>query len=183
MSELNLPVGVEVHELTAHRDDRGVFTELFREEWNTAAEPIQWNSVRSNAGVLRGVHVHLVHDDYLTMAHGRMTLGLCDLRPGSETYRQALTLDLDSESPRAVAIPHGVAHGFYFEEDSIHVYAVSHYWSLDDELGCRWDDSGLAIPWTHEEAHISQRDADLQSLDQLIEQLSAHYDSNPSVST
>lgn len=183
MSDLTLPAGVEVHELTAHRDDRGVFTELFRQEWVSAVEPIQWNSVRSNAGVLRGVHVHLVHDDYLTIAHGRMILGLCDLRPNSDTYREALTLELNAESPRAVAIPHGVAHGFYFEEDSIHVYAVSHYWNLDDELGCRWDDPGLKIPWTHKEAHISQRDADLQPLDLLIEELSAHYDSEPSVST
>lgn len=183
MSELLLPAGVELHELAAHRDDRGVFTELFREEWETAAEPIQWNAVRSKRGVLRGVHVHLVHDDYLTIVDGRMTLGLCDLRPESETFRLALAIELDAENPRAVAIPHGVAHGFFFERDSIHVYAVSHYWNLDDELGCRWDDSGLGIPWTHEAAQISQRDADLQSLDQLIEQVAAHYDSEPSVST
>jgi dTDP-4-dehydrorhamnose 3,5-epimerase len=183
VSELALPAGVELHELDAHEDDRGVFTELFRAEWDTAAEPIQWNAVRSKAGVLRGVHVHLVHDDFLTIADGRMILGLCDLRPDSETFRQSLALELDSDAPRAVAIPHGVAHGFYFERDSIHVYAVSHYWNLDDELGCRWDDPGLGIPWTHEEAHISQRDADLPALDQLIDLVSAHYDSNPSVST
>lgn len=183
MTALRLPAGVELHELSPHGDERGVFTEIFREEWGSAAEPVQWNAVRSNAGVLRGVHVHLVHDDYLTIVDGRMILGLCDLRPSSPTYREALTLELDSASPRAVAIPHGVAHGFYFERDSIHVYAVSHYWNLDDELGCRWDDPGLAIPWTHENADISQRDADLQPLDQLIEELSAHYDSEPSVST
>ncbi|MBJ7354277.1 MAG: dTDP-4-dehydrorhamnose 3,5-epimerase family protein [Thermoleophilaceae bacterium] len=183
MSEIHLPEGVELHELTPHRDGRGVFTELFRAEWGSTAEPVQWNAVRSNADVLRGVHVHLVHDDYLTVVDGRMTLGLCDLRPTSPTYRMALTLDLDSAAPRAVAIPHGVAHGFHFEADSIHVYAVSHYWNLDDELGCRWDDPGLGIPWTHKDAHISQRDADLPSLDQLLERLSAHYDSEPSVST
>jgi dTDP-4-dehydrorhamnose 3,5-epimerase len=183
LSELRLPDGVELRELTAHADDRGVFTELYREEWGSAAEPIQWNSVRSNAGVLRGVHVHLVHDDYLTVVSGRLILGLCDLRPASGTYREALALELDASAPRAVAIPHGVAHGFYFEEDSIHVYAVSHYWNLDDELGCRWDDPGLQIPWTHKEAQISQRDADLGSLDQLVDQVAAHYDSEPSVST
>lgn len=183
MSEFQLPDGVELRELSPHSDERGVFTEVFREEWGTAGEPIQWNAVRSNAGVLRGVHVHPVHDDYLTIVDGRMILGLCDLRPDSATYREALTLELDAAAPRAVVIPHGVAHGFYFEQDSIHVYAVSHYWNLDDELGCRWDDPALGIPWTHEEAHISQRDADLASLDQLIERLSAHYDSESSVST
>ncbi|MGK2878643.1 MAG: dTDP-4-dehydrorhamnose 3,5-epimerase family protein [Solirubrobacterales bacterium] len=183
MSELKLPEGVELHELTPHRDDRGVFTELFRDEWRSTAEPVQWNAVRSNVGVLRGVHVHLVHDDFLTVVDGRMILGLCDLRPSSRTYREALIIELDAESPRAVAIPAGVAHGFYFAQDSIHVYAVSHYWNIDDELGCCWDDPGLKIPWTHVEAHISQRDTDLPSLDKLIDRLSAHYDSEPSVST
>lgn len=178
-----VPHGVEVYELTPHSDDRGVFTELFRAEWGSSTEPLQWNAVRSNAGVLRGVHVHRVHGDYLTVPAGHMTIGLCDLRPHSPTHRMATTIELGEAHPRAVAIPPGVAHGFYFNEDSLHVYAVSHYWDLADELGCRWDDPGLGIPWRHETAHISQRDADLQSLPELIEELAKHYDSDPSVST
>jgi dTDP-4-dehydrorhamnose 3,5-epimerase len=93
------------------------------------------------------------------------------------------TVELGEAHPRAISIPPGVAHGFYFNEDSLHVYAVSHYWRLADELGCRWDDPGLGIAWTHETAHISQRDADLPSLPELIEELARHYDSEPSVST
>lgn len=171
MSGAALPDGVEVFDLTANRDDRGVFTELYREEWGSAVRPIQWNAVRSNAGVLRGVHVHPRHADYLTMAAGQMTLGLCDLRPESPTHMSALTLEITAEEPRALSIPPGVAHGFYFDTDSIHVYAVSHYWDLADELGCRWDDPELGIPWTHTTAKISPRDAQLQSLAQLVEEL------------
>ncbi len=65
-----LPEGVVLTALTPHADDRGVFTELFRECWPTAIRPIQWNVVSSKAGVLRGVHVHVRHDDYLTVASG-----------------------------------------------------------------------------------------------------------------
>lgn len=178
-----LPAGVEVFDLTPHADDRGVFTELFRAEWSSATEPIQWNAVRSKAGVLRGVHVHPVHADYLTVPSGHMTMGLCDLRPGSDTHGLATTIELGEDHPRAITIPPGVAHGFYFVADSLHVYAVSHYWDLADELGCRWDDPGLGIPWKHETAHISQRDADLPPLSELVEALAGHYDSDPSVST
>ncbi len=173
MSATGLPEGVEVFELESHRDDRGVFTELFRVEWGSFVEPIQWNSVHSNAGVLRGVHVHRTHADYLTMAAGHMTLGLCDLRPGSPTHLRATTVELSTDEPKAVAIPPGVAHGFYFVEPSIHVYAVSHYWDLRDELGCRWDDPALRIPWAHKDAQISERDANLPPLANLLDQLAA----------
>lgn len=166
-----LPEGVEIFDLTPHPDDRGVFTELYREEWGSQVRPIQWNAVHSNAGVLRGVHVHTRHADYLTMAKGHMTLGLCDLRPESPTHMRAATVELSAnEAPKALSIPPGVAHGFYFVEDSIHVYAVSHYWDMADELGCRWDDPELGIPWEHESAQISQRDEDLQTLPELIDE-------------
>lgn len=178
-----LPAGVELHDLIPHGDDRGVFTELYREEWGVGTQPVQWNAVRSNAGVLRGVHVHPTHDDYLTVPFGRVVFGLCDLRPESPTHMLATTVEISSDNQKGLMIPHGVAHGFYFVEDSLHVYAVSHYWDLADELGCRWDDPGLGIPWPQKTAQISQRDADLQTLPELVEQLAAHYDSEPSVST
>lgn len=176
MSTGALPQGVEVFELTPHRDERGVFTELYRAEWDSAVEPIQWNAVHSNAGVLRGVHVHPRHADYLTVAAGHMTLGLCDLRPDSPTHKLATTIELSTDEAKAVSIPPGVAHGFYFVEASIHVYAVSEYWDISDELGCRWDDPGLGIPWAHEHALISERDAGLQPLSELVEELAAARD-------
>jgi dTDP-4-dehydrorhamnose 3,5-epimerase len=171
MSSSELPDGVELFDLTAHRDERGVFTELFREEWGSAVHPVQWNVVHSRAGVLRGVHVHPRHADYLMLAAGRMTLGLCDLRPESPTHLRAAAVELSADAPRALSIPPGVAHGFHFGADSIHIYAVSHYWDPADELGCRWDDPGLGIPWTHETAQISRRDADLPGLPELVAEL------------
>ncbi|MBI5311362.1 MAG: dTDP-4-dehydrorhamnose 3,5-epimerase family protein [Actinobacteria bacterium] len=168
-----LPDGVTIRELKPNRDDRGVFTELHRDEWGAPARFVQWNAVRSCAGVLRGVHLHHRHHDYLTMALGRMFLGLADLRPESPTYRLACCLELSAERPRGASIPPGVAHGFLFPEESIHVYAVSHYWDLADELGCRWDDPDMGIPWPHEPSLISDRDRDLPALSVLTEQFLA----------
>jgi dTDP-4-dehydrorhamnose 3,5-epimerase len=176
-----LPAETLLRPLEPHADDRGTFIELFRREWQTEVEPIQWNAVHSEAHVLRGVHVHPRHDDYLTIVRGRAIVGVRDLRDESPTAGAAACIELSAEAPCAITIPHGVAHGFYFAEPSTHVYAVSHYWDLSDELGCRWDDPALEIPWPQEAAHISPRDEALPSLEMLREQLRAAWrDSSPS---
>ena len=167
-----LPDGVAVRLLEPHADDRGTFTEIFRAAWDSSIDGVQWNVVRSGAGVLRGVHVHPRHDDYLTVIEGSATIGLLDLREGARD-RVGTTVDLRADTPSAITIPHGVAHGFYFHEPSLHVYAVSSYWSPEDELGCRWDDPGLRIPWPVSEAVISERDASLPALGDLRVQLRA----------
>jgi dTDP-4-dehydrorhamnose 3,5-epimerase len=159
-----LPEGVRIVPLTPHADDRGVFTEIFRDEWDAGISPVQWNAVVSEAGVLRGVHAHHRHDDYLTLPVGRATIGLCDLRPGSPTDGLATCVTLSAGEPSGIVIPTGVAHGFLFHERSLHVYAVSHTWDVADELGCRWDDPELGIPWPHAPALISGRDAALGDL-------------------
>jgi dTDP-4-dehydrorhamnose 3,5-epimerase len=166
-----LPAGTLLRPLQPHADDRGVFVELYRAEWATGVEPIQWNAVRSEAGVLRGVHVHLRHDDYLTVPVGRAEVGLRDLRRGSPTEGLSALVELDAERPAALVIPHGVAHGFYFPEPSLHVYAVTEYWDQSDELGCRWDDPELEIPWRVTSARVSDRDAASQPLRALLDEL------------
>jgi len=164
---VELPTGVSLLRLTPHADDRGVFTELYRASWEPGVEPVQWNAVRSETNVLRGVHVHRRHTDYLTLVAGAATIGLHDLRSGSQTEGLGTTVELSSTEPAALVIPVGVAHGFYFHEPSIHVYAVSHEFDPADELGCRWDDPGLSIPWPCPEPLISLRDRSLGSLTEL----------------
>lgn len=161
------PGGVLLVPLTPHPDDRGVFTELFRSSWGTGVAPVQWNGVSSLPNVLRGVHVHRRHADYLTLVEGRATVGLHDLRPGSPTEGLGTTVELDAGAPSALVIPVGVAHGFYFHTPSIHVYAVSHEFDPHDELGCRWDDPELEIEWPCEGPLISDRDRSLGSLSDL----------------
>jgi dTDP-4-dehydrorhamnose 3,5-epimerase len=166
-----LPVGTSLVPLEAHDDARGTFVELYRLEWETGVVPVQWNVVRSEAGVLRGVHVHIRHDDYLTVPYGRASVGLRDLRRGSATEGMATVVDLRAEYPGALVIPHGVAHGFYFHEPSLHVYAVSQYWDPEDELSCHWADPELEIPWPSRSAEVSERDAQSPPLRDLLDRL------------
>lgn len=159
--------GVFRHPFIARPDERGCLFEIYRQAWQGVFPPVQWNCVRSEGNVLRGVHVHLVHTDYLIIVHGRAEVGLADLRAGSPTEGRAQLLSLEATKMSAVTIPVGVAHGFYFPEPSVFIYAVSHYWNKADELGCRWDDPQLGIPWTCSQPVISPRDAMLGTLAEL----------------
>jgi dTDP-4-dehydrorhamnose 3,5-epimerase len=169
-----LPTGVFVHQLATHADERGAFTELFRDEWETGVRPVQWNAVASAAGVLRGVHVHVRHGDYLTVVAGRAHVGLRDLRDDSPTSGLAAMVELRADAMAAIVIPPGVAHGFLFSEPSLHVYAVTHYWDADDELGCHWADPELGLEWPQRPRLLSGRDELAGTLAALRARLAPH---------
>jgi dTDP-4-dehydrorhamnose 3,5-epimerase len=162
--------GVDLTDLCRNQDGRGSVTEIFREAW-VGERFVQWNHVRSEQGVLRGIRGHFRHSDYLVLLDGSALIGLKDLRPSSESYGHTMVIPLQSEKPQALTIPVGVAHGFYFSEASVLVYAVTHYWDADDELGCRWDDPELGIAWPFASARTSARDAALPNLSVFAAQL------------
>jgi dTDP-4-dehydrorhamnose 3,5-epimerase len=168
-----LPHGVVWRELTTHADQRGDLTELFRAEWYDGLAPVQWNFVRSEGNVLRGVHVHSRHDDYLVVLHHRMLLGLKDLRRDSPTHDLGTMVELDGKHLSAIFIPHGVAHGFYFPSDTLYTYAVNHYWDRSDELRCRWDDPELELKWPAESPLLSELDRTAGTLSAMRRDLDA----------
>lgn len=164
---MSLPDGVRITPLVSHEDKRGDFTELHRLEWGTRVAPVQWNAAHSVARVLRGVHVHPRHDDFLVVFDGLATIGLADLREESPTFGTTTCVSVGRENRAGITIPHGVAHGFLFHTPSLHIYAVSHYWDPADELGCRWDDPELGIEWPDAEPLVSSRDAALPPFAEL----------------
>ena len=167
--------GVETIDLAPHTDVRGTFMEVYRDEWVDDTQPIQWNVVHSSANTLRGVHVHVDHHDYLTVLSGLMLLGLHDIRPESPTYGRSSTIELSTEPSRAILIPPGVCHGFYYLQPSIHLYAVSHYFNPADELGCRFDCPELNLDWPATSPLLSQRDQTADSYRTMCEKyLSGH---------
>lgn len=132
---------------------------------------MQWNFVRSEAGVLRGAHVHIRHSDYLVLAEGRASIFLHDLRRGSATEAHSSVVELAGDQCEGLVIPTGVIHAFLFHEPSIHIYSVSEYWDLADELGCHWSDPGLGLPEFPEPPTVSPRDAGLPPLSELLAQV------------
>jgi len=170
-----LPAGVEVARLHRNADERGDFTELFRSAWRPEVDMVQWNAVSSEPNVLRGVHCHLLHHDYLTVVQGHASIGVQDLRVDSSTAGHAAVVEMRGDAVSSIAIPPGVAHGFYFHERSFHVYAVSEYWDMADELGCHWADGDLHIPWTSFDPVLSDRDATAPPLSVLQKAVTAGF--------
>jgi dTDP-4-dehydrorhamnose 3,5-epimerase len=170
----SLPAGVEIHAIRDHEDERGSFRELYRDSWSAQSSSVQWNMVRSRANVLRGVHAHVRHVDYLTMAVGEMILGLHDPRRGSPTCGRSVLLRLEACDPHLVVIPPGVCHGFYFPDEGTHIYGVSHAWDGTDEFGCAWDETALGLAWPCEAPILSPRDRTAGSYAVLLQTLQAH---------
>jgi dTDP-4-dehydrorhamnose 3,5-epimerase-like enzyme len=166
-----LPDGVQITALTTQVDDRGDLTEVFRASSYPEWPMVQWNVVNSAANVLRGVHCHRRHHDVITVLRGQASIGMQDVRPWSPTLGAAAVVTLKGASPAMVAIPPGVAHAFYFCEPSTHLYGVSEYWNLDDELGCHWSDPELTIPWPPFDPQLSARDAGAGTFRDLVREL------------
>jgi dTDP-4-dehydrorhamnose 3,5-epimerase len=170
MSE-RLPNGVRLTKLETHADDRGALTEVFRSSWDTGIAPSQWNVTVSAPGVLRGVHVHLAHTDYVTVVEGWADVGLYDVRPTSPSHGLATVVALRGDPMDGLTIPPGVFHGLYFHERSVVLYGLSHGWDPSDDLACRWDDPDMRIPWPVRSPALSDRDAAAPTLRELLAEI------------
>jgi dTDP-4-dehydrorhamnose 3,5-epimerase len=162
---------VELRLLNEIRDERGSFTETFATQWNVGISPTQWSMVRSESHVLRGMHVHQRHDEYFCLIQGHCLVGLYDARPQSPTYQQHSLYELYETDLKALVFPAGLLHGWYFYTPSIHLQAVSESYcdyAHDDNLGCRWDDPLLNIPWGISNPVLSDRAASFLPLMDLL---------------
>ncbi len=173
MAQSSLPEGVLVRDLQRHADPRGGLAEIFREEWGLGAPAVQWNAFDGAANSLRGVHVHMRHTDYLTVLRGRMLLALKDARRASAGFGAATVVELAEARLQTVHIPPGVAHAFYFPAPALVMNGVSHVWSGDDEIGCRWDDPELGFDWTVRDPVVSSRDGSAGGWRQLTDAYAA----------
>lgn len=160
VEESPLVAGAYVVTPDVHGDDRGAFVETWRKEWVPGGrEMVQANRADRQQGCLVGMHYHLHQADYWYVPFGAALMALHDLRQGSPTERATLTLELGPDhGHRGVYIPPGVAHGFWAVTDMTITYLVDGYYNPDDELGVRWDDPEMAIPWPGTDPLLSGRD-------------------------
>lgn len=149
--------GVEILSLEPRPDRRGTLTTLYVREAQSGLDLPQWNLVRSHAHVLRGMHAHLHYDEYYVPVAGPMFFGLADVRPGSLTYRQTMTLRWDGRD-RVLVVPKGVLHGVYGEAPFMLLYGLSRPFDGRGELGCRFDDPDLGLDWPTDSPLLSDKD-------------------------
>jgi dTDP-4-dehydrorhamnose 3,5-epimerase len=162
--------GVRLVDLDAHDDERGSFVELFAAHWDAGIAPQQWNLVRSEAGVLRGMHLHERHEELFCVIECHATVGLHDLRAGSSTEGCSALYELFAADLAFLTFPSGIVHGWLFHERSVHLGAVSEPYSsygVDDNDGCHWADPELGLPWPFEPWVVSERAASFPPLRDL----------------
>ena len=161
---------VSLKNLRKNNDIRGSFTEIFRDEWGTVIEPVQWSVVQSIPNVLRGMHFHLRHDEYFCLIRGHCIVALKDIRPNSPTENVWSVFELFGDDLAALAFPRGLIHGWYFFEDSTHVQAVSESYSdygKDDNWGVFWKAPDIGVRWPDISPILSERAAGFKTVEEL----------------
>lgn len=160
-------------------DDRGWFRETFHVQRlkhnGITSSFVQDNqSVSHRAGTLRGLHFQAPPFAQAKLVHvpfGRVFDVVVDIRRGSPTYAQHVSVELSADNGRQLYIPVGFAHGFLTLEDKVMVeYKVSNYFSPTHDHGIRWNDPQLAIAWPTSQAAIitSEKDRQLPFLSDFV---------------
>jgi dTDP-4-dehydrorhamnose 3,5-epimerase len=147
------------------RDDRGYFLESYhRQRYQGHGIPgrfAQDNISFSKQGVLRGLHYQLgvPQGKLVSVFQGEVFDVAVDIRRGSPTFGQWVSLTLSSESCRQVYIPEGFAHGFcVLSETALFAYKCTDYYAPREERGIRWDDAFLGIRWPIPNPILSDKD-------------------------
>ncbi len=169
-------------EPAVHGDERGFFTETYRQEWHAEVgipeqeRFVQDNHSRSARGVVRGMHFQVGSGvaKLVRCARGRILDVAVDLRRGSPTYGEWEGVELDEESMRELYVPVGFAHGFcVLSEEADVLYKQTAYYDPDVERGIAWDDPDVGIRWPlpREELTVSDRDAAAPRLAEVADEL------------
>lgn len=160
---------VLVIEPQVHGDNRGYFVETFRadklEEFlGYKIDFCQDNESKSSRGVLRGLHYQLpphAQTKLVRVIQGRVLDVAVDIRKGSPTFGQHVSVELSAENKKQMLVPRGFAHGFVvLEDDTIFAYKVDNYYSPECDRGIAFDDEKIGIDWqiAHSELNLSAKD-------------------------
>jgi dTDP-4-dehydrorhamnose 3,5-epimerase len=152
-----------------HRDERGFFSEIFREsmlrEHGIPVGFVQENhSLSVDRGVVRGLHFQIPpagQAKLVRVAAGAILDVAVDIRQGSPSYGRHVAVVLSAAEGNQLFVPEGFAHGFCtIEPDSEVVYKVTSYYSPAHDSGLAWDDPALGIAWpiAPGEAILSDKD-------------------------
>jgi len=137
-------------------DERGYFCETFRHDLFLQHSGVrttftQDNESRSSQGVLRGLHYQLpphAQSKLVRVIEGKVLDVAVDIRRGSPTFGQHVSVELSAENKHQLFIPRGFAHGFVvLSESAVFAYKVDNYYSPDCDRGIRFDDPQLSIDW------------------------------------
>jgi dTDP-4-dehydrorhamnose 3,5-epimerase len=174
--------GLALVEPVVHGDERGFFTESYRQQWHPelgVADPgafVQDNHSRSRRGVVRGLHFQLGDGvgKLVRCARGAILDVAVDIRRGSPTFGEWEAVELSDENMHELWVPVGFAHGFcVLSEVADVLYKQTGYYDGELDSGVAWDDPDIDVRWPlpASELTVSERDAAAPRLREIAEEL------------
>lgn len=146
--------GVMIIQPKVFGDSRGYFMESFKApDFADAGLPVNFvqdNESSSTKGVLRGLHFQKSHTQgkLVRVTHGEVFDVAVDVRPGSSTFGQWVSVTLSSALKNMFYIPEGFAHGFLVLSDTAEfVYKCTDLYDPTSEGGIPWNDPTIAVQW------------------------------------
>ena len=148
--------GVVIIEPKVFGDNRGYFFESyndreFKEKTGYDIVFVQDNESKSRYGVVRGLHFQMppfAQSKLVRVVKGAALDVAVDIRRGSPTYGQHVSVEITEENHRQVFIPKGFAHGFsVLSEEVIFQYRCDAFYNPQSEGALAWDDPDLNIDW------------------------------------
>lgn len=151
------------------RDDRGFFSETFREsemaEFLGQLRFVQDNhALTREAGTVRGLHYQIApveQGKLIRVVRGSIFDVAVDIRRSSPFFGRHIATVLTDENWKQLWIPPGFAHGYCtLQPNTEVVYKVTSYYNPEYERGLAWDDPALGIDWpiSADKATLSDRD-------------------------
>ena len=160
--------GVVIIEPRIFEDSRGYLFESFSQrEFDEKVVPItfvQDNESKSSYGVMRGLHFQrppFTQSKLVRCVKGAVLDVAVDIRKGSPTYGQHVSVELTEDNHRQFFIPKGFAHGFaVLTETAVFQYKCSEFYHPEADGGISILDNSLGIDWhiPIERAILSEKD-------------------------
>ena len=169
--------GVLVVEPDVFADPRGHLFEAWHEERyaqaGIAGRFVQDNLSRSRRGVLRGLHFEAgrAQSKLVWAVAGEVFDVAVDLRPNSPSFAQWFGVHLSGDNHRQLYVSPGCAHGFCVLSDVADViYKSTTLFAPEHARGVAWNDPTIGIDWPLADPELSERDAGLPRLQDIMEQ-------------
>ncbi|WP_308991766.1 dTDP-4-dehydrorhamnose 3,5-epimerase [Mariniflexile litorale] len=163
--------GCFILEPKVFEDSRGYFFESFNQKiFNNLIGKnvnfIQDNESFSSKGVLRGLHYQrgeFAQAKLVRVVKGAVLDVAVDIRKGSLSYGQHVSIELSEKNKKQLFVPRGVAHGFIVLSDSaIFSYKCDNFYNKESEGGIIYNDKDLNIDWKLDEKEFVVSEKDLQ---------------------
>jgi dTDP-4-dehydrorhamnose 3,5-epimerase len=157
--------GIKLIQLKTFSDERGFFTELYRQG---DVSFVQDNLSFSKKGVIRGMHFQSTPGQakLITVISGKIYDVFVDIRPDSETFGKWEGVELIQG--QQLLIPVGFAHGFAALDDVHLLYKMSSFYHPETEKGFRYDDPAVGIKWPFEDPILSERDRNASNFEEIV---------------